>query len=150
MLASCRFFKRPMAKIGSGVVLARSRRIPQAMKTIQARPESTKVEMMAALFHGYRLPPDSRAKTSSTEAARREMAPTRSTRLVDSRENLDRSRSPKLRFPASLLAGRKMAMMTIATKPGGPLNFSVKSASSKTQQHGQEEWMCNKAQRCSL
>ena len=91
------------------------------MKTIHNSPDNAKVEMMGPLFHWYRVPPDSSAKTSSTEAARRDTAPMKSTRRVALRENLARSLAVNVESLSALLAGKNMAMMRIAKAPGGPL-----------------------------
>jgi len=121
MLVSWRSFNSRMGKIGSWAVLVFSRQSSQVMKRIHDSPDKVNVAMIGALFHGYWLPPDSRANTRRTDAARRERQPSISTRWVVSRENLARSRAEKVKLVSTLLAGRKMAIIRIATTPGGPL-----------------------------
>jgi hypothetical protein len=121
MLASCRFLSNPIGNTGSRAALVRSRCISHPMKTIQKIPDKISVEMTAALFQAYWVPPDSSAKTNSTEAARRVKAPKRSTFRVVSRENLVRSRVRNVEPDFADSEGRNRASNMMATTPGGPL-----------------------------
>lgn len=112
-----------MGKIGSCVVLVRSRYISQAIKTIQRIPDSTNADMVARLFHGYLVPPDSRAKTRSTDAAKRENMPTKSTFRIVSRENLACILELKFGSPSPLLGGKNIATRRMLNAPGGPLRM---------------------------
>ena len=124
MLANWRFFKSLIGKIGSCADASfRSRYTSQTTNPTQSTADSARDATMAPLSHAYRAPPpDSSAKTSSTDAASRAPAPKRSTRRIAARENLARSLAARaVCCPSALLAGRKEAMSAMATRPGGPL-----------------------------
>ena len=112
-----------MGKIGSCVVLVRSRHISQAIKTIQRIPDSTNVDMVVRLFHGYLVPPDSRAKTRSTDAAKRENMPMKSTFRIVSRENLACILEAKSGWPPPSLEGKNISTSRMLKAPGGPLRM---------------------------
>lgn len=94
----------------------------QPARTTPAMIARTSVTMMAALFHGYRLPPSSRAKTSSTEETSNKNMPLISTRANSDLDSLVRRRSRNVSLELVSDVGRHHVIKTRATSPPGTLS----------------------------
>lgn len=116
------------------------------MKAIPLTPESVNEPITALLFHGYRDPPSSKAKTRSTEAASIRNAPRTSTFFSVSFWSFSLIRSLNTILGLECAEGRQIAISMIDKTPRGALrkewysvqvSFTKKSTylSRKTQRH---------------
>jgi hypothetical protein len=108
-------------KTGSWMDPLFSRKTSQPARAMAAMIASTNGEIMAALFHGYRLPPSSRAKTISTEEMSNRNMPQISTRTNPDLDNLTCRRSRNVSLELLSDVGRHHVIKTRATRPPGTL-----------------------------